>query len=42
MILESFGKHYPFWLAPLNTVILLVIFFWLSYKEIKQAEKIKI
>lgn len=34
MILESFGKHYPFWLAPVNTFFLLGIFFYLSYKEI--------
>jgi hypothetical protein len=38
MILESFGKEYPFWLAPLNTVILLAIFLGLSIKEIKQAQ----
>ena len=37
MILESFGKQYPFWLAPLNTLILLVIFLGLSLREIKQA-----
>lgn len=39
MILESFGQHYPFWLAPLNAFILLAIFLWLSFKEIKQTEK---
>ncbi|MFA5076749.1 MAG: DUF475 domain-containing protein [Patescibacteria group bacterium] len=36
MILESFGRHYPFWLAPLNTFVLLVIFLFLSYLEIKK------
>lgn len=41
MILESFGKEYPFWLAPLNTVILLIIFLGLSFREIKDAEKLK-
>jgi hypothetical protein len=38
MILESFGKHYPFWLAPLNTFILLGGFLYLSIKEIKEKE----
>lgn len=41
MILESFGKHYPFWLAPLNTFVLLGLFLYLSYKELKEAEKLK-
>jgi hypothetical protein len=35
MILESFGREYPFWLAPLNTFLLLSIFLYLSYREIK-------
>jgi len=39
MILESFGQEYPFWLAPLNTFLLLGIFLWLSYREIKAAKK---
>lgn len=39
MILESFGQHYPFWLAPLNTFLLLGIFLWLSIREIRQAQK---
>jgi len=38
MILESFGREYPFWLAPLNTFLLLSIFLYLSYKEIKHFE----
>ena len=38
MILESFGREYPFWLAPLNTFLLLSIFLYLSYKEIKYSE----
>jgi hypothetical protein len=42
MILESFGKHFPFWLAPLNTVLLLVLFLYLSFREIKMAQKRKI
>ncbi|MBI4991947.1 MAG: DUF475 domain-containing protein [Candidatus Harrisonbacteria bacterium] len=38
MVLESFGQHYPFWLAPLNTFLLLGIFLYLSYVEIKEKE----
>jgi len=41
MILESFGKHYPFWLAPFNTLVLLIVFLWLSMRELKAA-KVKI
>ncbi len=39
MILESFGKEYPFWLAPLNTALLLGFFLYLSLREIKQLNK---
>lgn len=39
MILESFGREFPFWLAPLNTFLLLGVFLYLSYREIKQAQK---
>lgn len=39
MILESFGKEYPFWLAPLNTTALLGIFSYLSWREIRMARK---
>lgn len=38
MVLESFGKEYPFWLAPLNTFLLLTIFMILSYREIRAAK----
>jgi hypothetical protein len=41
MVLEAFGKGFPFWLAPLNTVILLVIFMGLSLRELKDAAKAK-
>lgn len=41
MIVESFGREVPFWLPALNTVLLLGIFFYLSYREIKVAEKRK-
>jgi len=39
MILEAFGHEYPFWLAPLNTTLLLLIFLYLSYRETVTKEK---
>ena len=39
MVLEAFGRQYPFWLTPLNTVILLTIFLFLSVREIQDAKK---
>ena len=39
MILESFGRQYPFWLAPLNAIILLLIFLFLSWRELTDAKK---
>lgn len=41
MILESFGKEFPFWFAPLATVSLLAIFLYLSYRERKKLKPIK-
>jgi uncharacterized protein len=41
MVLEAFGKNFPFWLAPLNTLLLLVVFLGLSVKELRDAEKAK-
>jgi hypothetical protein len=41
MVLEAFGKDFPFWLAPLNTLILLVIFMGLSLRELRDAAKAK-
>lgn len=38
MVLEAFGSEFPFWLAPLNTFILLAIFLALSVREISQAK----
>lgn len=38
MIWESFGRDYPFWLAPLNTVLLLTVFLYLSWRELKAAK----
>lgn len=32
MILESFGREFPFWLAPLNTFLLLGLFLFLSIR----------
>lgn len=39
MMLESFGKEFPFWLAPLNTTLLLSLFLWLSYRELKIVQQ---
>jgi hypothetical protein len=33
MILESFGKEFPFWFAPLNMVVLLGLFLFLSVRS---------
>jgi len=41
MVLESFGHHSPFWLAPLNTTLLLAVFMGLSIRELNDAEKAK-
>lgn len=41
MVLEAFGKEFPFWLAPLNTVLLLAIFMGLSLRELRDAQKKK-
>lgn len=38
MIFESFGKEIASWVAPLNTLIVVGIFFWLSRNEIKMRE----
>ncbi|MFA6190249.1 MAG: DUF475 domain-containing protein [Candidatus Staskawiczbacteria bacterium] len=39
MVLEAFGSHFPFWIAPLNTFLLLVVFMGLSLREIKLQQK---
>jgi len=41
MVLESFGQEFPFWVAPLNTLILLVVFLGLSYREIRDEKKLE-
>jgi hypothetical protein len=38
MVLEAFGSHFPFWLAPLNTTLLLAVFLGLSVRELKLAK----
>ncbi len=35
MTLESFGIEAPFWLAPLCTIVILTVFMYLSWREIK-------
>jgi hypothetical protein len=39
MILEAFGRHFPYWFSPLNTISLLAVFLFLSWREIKLKEK---
>lgn len=39
MILESFGHEFPFWMAPLNMIVLLGIFLYLSVRANKQTKK---
>ena len=41
MVLEAFGHDFPFWLAPLNTFVLLAIFMGLSLRELREAAKVK-
>jgi hypothetical protein len=36
MMLESFGHEYPFWMAPLNTFVLLGFFLFLSIRSNKK------
>lgn len=38
MVLESFGKEFGFWVAPVNTVALLIVFLYLSIREIRIAQ----
>lgn len=38
MVLEAFGSHFPFWLAPVNTTLLLAVFLGLSVRELRLAE----
>lgn len=38
MIAESFGHHFPFWVAPMNTLVLLFVFLGLSVRELRMAK----
>lgn len=42
MIVESFGYSLPFWIAPLNTFVILGVFLFLLLKETRMAEKLNI
>jgi hypothetical protein len=42
MILESFGQEFPFWFAPLNMVVLLGLFLFLSVRANKAKKKITV
>lgn len=42
MVLESFGHEFPFWLAPLNMLVLLGIFLFLSVRSDKARKKLAI
>lgn len=41
MVLESFGREFGFWVAPLNTVLMLALFLGLSIRE-TQLAKVKL
>ncbi|MFA6131945.1 MAG: DUF475 domain-containing protein [Patescibacteria group bacterium] len=41
MVLESFGKEFPFWVAPLNTAVLLIVFLGLSIREIRDEKRLE-
>lgn len=41
MVFEAFGRGFPFWLAPLNTLLLLIVFMGLSIRELKLAKQNK-
>jgi len=41
MVAESFGQEFPFWVAPLNTLVLLVVFLGLSYREIQDEKRLE-
>ncbi|MFH1252985.1 MAG: DUF475 domain-containing protein [Candidatus Uhrbacteria bacterium] len=41
MVLESFGQEFPFWVAPLNTLILLIVFLGLSLREIRDEKRLE-
>jgi uncharacterized protein len=40
MVAEAFGFEPPFWVAPINTMVILVVFLWLSYRELRLAKAV--
>ncbi|MBI1888533.1 MAG: DUF475 domain-containing protein [Candidatus Spechtbacteria bacterium] len=42
MIFESFGKEISSWVAPVNTLVIVAVFFWLSWREIKIRKAVKV
>ncbi|MEQ1565931.1 MAG: DUF475 domain-containing protein [Myxococcota bacterium] len=40
MVLESFDHELPFWVAPANTFLILIVFLWLSYRELRLAKAV--
>lgn len=40
MILESFGREIAFWVAPLNTIVIVATFFFLSMKALHDEKAI--
>lgn len=42
MILESLGTEVAFWVAPLNTVLVVATFFFLSWLELRKQKAIRV
>jgi hypothetical protein len=38
MTFESFGFEFPFWIAPVATLALLVLFMFFSVRELKKPK----
>jgi hypothetical protein len=41
MVVESFGREIAFWVAPLNTVLIIATFFFLSWRALHAEEVIQ-
>jgi len=41
MVFEAFGYDFPFWLAPLNTLLLLAVFMGFSLRGLRDVAKNK-
>lgn len=39
MLLDAFGLHIPHWISPVLTFVIVVYFFWLSWREAKAGVK---